>query len=76
MIVEILVLASAGAAYLAYRNRTKLAATIKTDEAKITAFAKTAEIEGKLIALRAVAAVKAEEAKIVHALLDDVNKVL
>jgi hypothetical protein len=29
-----------------------------------------------LIALRAVAAVKADEAKIVHALLDDVNKVL
>jgi hypothetical protein len=77
MVVTLIALAVAGAAGLyGYRNRTKIVATAQSDVTKVTAFAKTTEIEGKLIALRAVAAVKKEEAKVVHAALDETNKVL
>lgn len=62
--------------YFVYRNRTTVAATIKTDVSKISASAKATEIEGKLLAFRALAAVKTEEAKVVHLALDEVNKML
>ena len=42
----------------------------------ISAFAKVAEVEGKLIALKAVAEVKKAEAEAVHASLDELKKVL
>lgn len=78
MIIEIgLVAATLGAIY-AYRKT--LIARLKGVEVKavsgVSAFAKVADAEGKLIALKAVTEAKKIEAAAVHAGLDELHKIL
>ena len=74
VVFTILMVAVAG--YFVYRNRTAVVATLKADESKVSASAKAVAIEGKLLAFKALATVKAEEAKVVHASLDEIDKLL
>lgn len=64
------------AGYFVYLNRKALGATLKADESKVSASAKAVAIEGKLLAFKALASVKAEEVKVVHASLDEIDKLL
>jgi hypothetical protein len=77
MVLVIALLATAAlAAFAAYRYRTSLKAEVTKVEGGVSAFAKVAELEGKLIALKAVAEVKKAEATAVHATLDELHKLL
>lgn len=70
------VLIGAAGLFLAYRNRAALKAQVTKIEGSASAFAKVAELDGKLIALRAVADVKRVEANAVHASLDELHNLL
>lgn len=78
MIIEIGLVALAGAAALALYK--KYFATTTSTVASVTggtsAFAKVAEADGKIIALKAVADVKKAEALAVHDSLDEIHKIL
>jgi hypothetical protein len=78
MIVEAVVLAGLGLA--AYLGRTRIANAFKSDVqiavSRGSAFARVAEQEGKLIALKAAAAVKKAEALAAHASLDEIDSLL
>jgi hypothetical protein len=68
------VLAFAG--YRLYTNNAAAKAAANQVTGGVSAFARVAEAEGKLIALKAVTAAKTEEAKLVHAGLDELHKLL
>jgi len=79
MITFIVLVALAIAAFFGYKLYTKSAAAkaaVGQVTGGVTAFAKVAEAEGKLIALKAATAAKTEEAKLVHAGLDELHKLL
>ena len=79
MVTFIVLVALAIAAYFGYKLYQKNAdakAAVSQVTGGVSAFAKVAEAEGKLIALKAVTAAKTEEAKLVHAGLDELHKLL
>lgn len=67
-------------AVIVYRYRVqilaKLRGTVVAVEGGVSAFAKVAEADGKLIALKAVTEIKKAEAIAVHAGLDEIHKIL
>jgi hypothetical protein len=76
MVFEFAVAGVALVGLAAYKYFAKAKAEVVKVENGISAFAKVAEVEGKLIALKAVAEVKKAEAEAVHASLDELKKVL
>lgn len=63
-----------------YKYRASIVAKIKgvptVVAAKGTAFARLAEQEGKVVALKAASKAKTEEAKLIHAGLDEFDKLI
>lgn len=78
MVIEIV--AGAGIVAALYKYRTKTANLFRSDVSivanKGSAFARVAEQEGKLIALKAVSSAKKAEALAAHSALDEVDKLL
>lgn len=65
-----------GAGFLYSRYGKKVSVAVGSVEGKASAFARVAEQEGKLIALKAVTAAKKAEAVAVHATLTEIDKLL
>lgn len=74
MLTFIVVVAALAAGYAYLKFRTKAVAS--GTPSGVSAFAKVAELEGKLIALRVTAEAKKAEATAVHAALDEVHALL
>jgi len=78
LIVEGLAVAGALALVLKYWKQLKTKITGETSSlyTKGSAFARLAEQDGKIIALKAASKVKLEEAKAIHAAQDEFDKIV
>jgi fido (protein-threonine AMPylation protein) len=74
--VVLVLLAVAFLGYKLYQKNADAKAAVNQVTAGVTAFAKLADAEGKIIALKAATAVKTAEASAVHAGLDEIHKLL